>query len=264
MGGDGHSKPLDPNPPQSHGIRPTSLPTPPVSQHPIRPREPSNTISSGYQPVDTVVTFIPRQGEPGWRPKGAPSALRPGPAPALGRPADLPTDHGSWRDQSCIARNTKGWKPEITTLAAAHSCPGIKGPLGMTRPPNTSGSSPNGYNENIFRDEKDVANALMYCGYRSSYGNSMLRAFQADWNRVSASLSVNRERYKNIPLVHVPTGNLKTDGMIGPQSLRALEVALVNQRSGQVSWCGLIDLISRGASGFGRGKVYNAIHPTYS
>ena len=214
----------------------------------------------GYTPTKTTLSYIAKGTDEVFHPPGPGIGLRGPPAPALGRPGLLDGNHGSWKNESCFSRNSMGWKPDIMTLGTAHSCPGTKGPLGPTRPPNVSGER-RGYNERMFPAEEDVARGLMYLGYKSEHGNSMLRAFQADWNIVSTKLAVNAGRYANIDFIHVPQGILSTDGMIGPQSLRALEVAVTNQRASNQAWSSLVELMRNSTSGYGRNKAYNAIHP---
>ncbi len=47
------------------------------------------------------------------------------------------------------------------------------------------------------------------------------------------------------------------DGMVGPVTMNALEIALVNQR-GDVSWENIVLSIDEASRGFARERVYSA------
>jgi hypothetical protein len=176
----------------------------------------------------------------------------------LGRPGDLPGDHGSWKNKSCYARNSKGWKPDIMSLGDAHACPGEKGPQSPMRPPNISGD-PAGYNTLMFRNEDDVARSLQYLGYRNPDGNAMVRKFQRHWNLVVNRIGYVPDRYRSISWPHLPQGLVKVDGKIGPQTLNALEIALVNQRMApMLSWARVLEMVQTAGDGYGRKHIYNA------
>ena len=202
--------------------------------------------------------YHPRSPDLVYHPPGPGIGLRPGPAPALGRPGLLPGDHGAWKNRSLYAQGSKGWKPDIMSLGDAHNCPGEKGPQSPSRPPNISGGR-GGYNSTTFRDEASVAHALQYLGYRGQDGNAMLRKFQRNWNLVTSRIASVPNRYSNINFVHIPQGLLQVDGKIGPNTLNALEIAVVNQRtSSQLAWTKMIEMVITAGSGYGKKRLYNA------
>ena len=209
----------------------------------------------------TVQSFIAKGDPAVFHPPGPGIGLRPGPAPALGRPGILSGDHGAWRNESCFSRGSKGWKPDILTLGDSHNCPGWKGPMSPFRPPNVS-QGEHGYNSKMFRNESDVGRGLLYLGYSSPDGNAMLRAFQSDWNLVSTAIAMSPDRYGGIEFAILPQGNLQQDGDIGPNTLNALEVAMGNQRLAGVRWHDLVEMMRGDAhrTKYGRQKRYNAIH----
>lgn len=182
----------------------------------------------------------------------------PGPPRALGRPGDLPRDHGAWKNKSCFSRNSKGWKPDILTIGDAHTNPGEKGPQSPDRPPNVSGDRA-GYNTRMFRDGKDVARSLRYLGYTfGNDGDALIRLFQQNWNRVVNRIDYIPGRFRDVPFTYVPSGYLSVDGIIGPHTLNALEIALINQRmNAALSWENVFNMAS-GSNGYGRRNVYNA------
>jgi len=150
-----------------------------------------------------------------------------------------------------------GWKPDILTLGDAHNCPGEKGPQSPFRPPNVS-QGDIGYNDKLFRNEGDVARALLYLGYESPDGNAMLKGFQRHWNGVISAISYSPMRFANVQFAIIPQGNLRTDGDIGPHTLNALEVAMMNQRSAGLPWTEVVSATSTSDNGYGRERRYNA------
>lgn len=205
------------------------------------------------------VGYHPRATEKVYHPPGPGIGLRPGPAPALGRPGLLTgLGHGEWKNESCFSQGSKGWKPDILSIGNAHSCPGEKGPQSPFRPPNIS-EDPAGYNTVAFRNEDDVAHALQYLGYQSPDGNAMIRRFQRHWNLVISRIAYSPERYRNVPFIYLPQGNLTVDGEIGPHTLNAIEVAMINQReSPDLQWPSVIEMVSTAGTGYGKKKLYNA------
>jgi len=146
------------------------------------------------------------------------------------------------------------------SIGDAHNCcpPYGKGPNSPMRPPNISGDDA-GYNTRLFRNEDDVLMALRYIGYTGDDGNGMVRLFQRHWNRVSMKVSNQPERYRDIPFTYMPAGLAMIDGEIGPQTLNALEIAMLNQRMNEaLSWVSLVEIASATGSGYGRRRVYNA------
>lgn len=222
---------------------------------------PTGTIPPGIiqtqPPIRPTLEFIPKGSTDVFHPPGPGIGLRPGPAPALGRPGDLPGNHGSWKNESCFAPGSKGWKPDILTLGDAHACPGNKGPQSPFRPPNISQGA-GGYNGRMFSDENDVGDALNYIGYSSPDGNAMLREFQRHWNGVIAPLAGEPNLFGNITFAYLPEGNLRVDGEIGPHTLNALEVAVINQRMANLPWPELVGITSTSSNGYGRDRKYNA------
>lgn len=220
--------------------------------------DPGPKLLIPYPAPGPSITPFPKSPDLVFHPPGPGIGMRPGPAPALGRPGLLPGNHGGWKNESCYSRGSKGWKPDILTLGDAHACPGEKGPQSPPRPPNISGD-PAGYNTQMFRNENDVGMALQYLGYRSPDGNAMLRKFQQHWNLVISRIAYVPDRYRNIPFPHVPQGNLRVDGDIGPHSLNALEIAIVNQRlNEQLAWPNVIEMVIMAGNGYGRERLYNA------
>lgn len=245
----------DSSAPNSTPTRPTRPPSIPGTTN--RPAPPPR-IPRPEMPRPTL-RFIPKGDPTVFHPPGPGIGLRPGPAPALGRPGLLSGDHGSWKNNSCFSRGSKGWKPDIMSLGDAHNCPGEKGPQSPFRPPNIS-KGENGYNARMFRGEDDVGRALNYLGYDSPDGNAMLRSFQRDWNFVSGQLSNSPALYAGLTFSYLPQGILQQDGDIGPNSLNALEVAIVNQRMANIPWHELVTAMRNqaGNNGHGRQRLYNA------
>lgn len=144
------------------------------------------------------------------------------------------------------------------TLGDAHNCPGEKGPQSPYRPPNVS-QDPAGYNTRAFRREEDIAAALHYLGYQSPDGDAMIRRFQRHWNGVISKIALAPRRYSGLTWAYIPEGNLRTDGEIGPHTLNALEIAVMNQRtSGDLAWPAVVEFTSLPDNGYGRQRKYNA------
>jgi len=112
----------------------------------------------------------------------------------------------------------------------------------------------------MFRDEENVAQALAFLGYGGGDGARMLRRFQRHWNRVSLKISGSPGDYQDIPFPLFPQGILKVDGDIGPHTLNALEIAIVNQRESAdwLAWEAVIALVKIVGNGRGKQKLYNA------
>jgi hypothetical protein len=111
-------------------------------------------------------------------------------------------------------------------------------PIGHVRPPNITGN-PASYNDKLFQTDEDVVEALAEIGYfwegeDSFEFSSAVRQFQAEYNYLS-NLIPTVSLLQDVTWVRVPRGHLVADGMIGPVTLKALEIALVNERGG-VSW----------------------------
>ena len=175
-----------------------------------------------------------------------------------GRPSMVARGHNAWASNpdNCFSQNSRGWKPEYTTLHQSHACPNPWGPQSPMRPQNVSGD-PAGYNTSLWRDNTDVINALKLLGYNITDPRSAYRKFQANWNFVAVNIMANKERFEYITFKYVPIGMVIADGRPGPQSLNALEIALENQRwSEDLSWPRVVEMV-RG-SGYGKKKFYNA------
>lgn len=255
-----------PTPRPMAATRQASVPRPPQSSSSTPPRP--GLPRSGFIPGPTVTGhgptprpsdgYHPRSPDLTYHPPGPGIGLRPGPAPALGRPGLLPGNHGGWKNRSCYSQGSKNWKPDIMSLGDAHNCPGEKGPQSPPRPPNISADR-GGYNTRTFRDEADVAHALQYLGYRSPDGSAMIRRFQRHWNLVISRIAMVPDRYREIQFVHIPQGNLRVDGKIGPNTLNAIEIAMINQRTApQLGWPNVIELVITAGSGYGKERLYNA------
>lgn len=237
------------------GVRRTAIP----SDQPRPSHIPGPKIVSLYPaPTKPSVGFHPKSPDLVFHPPGPGIGLRKGPAPALGRPGLLPGNHGGWKNESCYSQGSKGWKPDILTLGDAHNCPGDKGPQSPPRPPNIS-QDPAGYNTKMFPGHQSVADILMYLGYRGEDGNALIRQFQRHWNLVISRIALVPDRYGEIPFAHVPQGNLRVDGEIGPNTLNALEVAMINQRlNEQLAWPEVIKMVITAGTGYGKERLYNA------
>lgn len=178
-----------------------------------------------------------------------------------GRPGLLPQGHGAWKnaDNGFARYETQSKLTMCEENFSEVACPSPWGPYGPERPQSDS-RDPAGYNTRLFRDHADVGRALRLLGYDSPDGNAMLRKFQRHWNGVVNKLRTNPIRYKHIPFVKIPTGNLRVDGLIGANSLNAIETAIINQRTdSQLSWYNIVMMIKHDqGNGYGRRKVYNA------
>lgn len=247
-GGPGPSRPGG-TPPAAH-FDPSR---PPGSTPRPTPRYPKTTFTPEYPGM----SFTPKTYPGTFHPPGPGIGIQPGPPPALGRPSQLPRDHGSWRDKSCFAPGSRGWKPDINSIGDAHTCPVERGPQSPFRPPNLS-QREGGYNTRLFRDEESVAQALEYIGYGSTDGNAMLRDFQRHWNGVISALSLSPVLFSSINFAALPEGNLKVDGDIGPNTLNAIEAAVINQRLSNLLWTDIVQLSRTSDNGYGRRHVYNA------
>lgn len=114
-----------------------------------------------------------------------------------------------------------------------------------------------GYNSQMFKDEAAVGRVMEYLGYMGRDGDKLLTRFQRHWNRVISRVGTSEAIRNSIPFVIVPEGNLRVDGEIGPNTLNALEVAFVNQKtSANLAWPAVIQMV--GISEYGRKNLYNA------
>lgn len=214
-----------------------------------------NIINSNDCPVNASILHSPGQD---FHPPGPGIGTRPGPAPALGRPGSISGDHGSWKNESCYSKGSKGWKPTIMSIGTAHICPGTKGPQSPFRPPNIS-SDAAGYNSSIFRNEADAGEALGQIGYSGTDPISMVKSFQRNWNRVTSKLAMMPDCFRTVRFPFLPQGTLTVDGTIGPNTLNALEVALSNQSlSPDLFWPEIVAMSYAVGSGYGKRRIYNA------
>lgn len=172
-----------------------------------------------------------------------------------GRPNLVEKGHGAWSRESCFARNSKGWQPDINTLQQGHLCPVPWGPLGAEPPPNASGD-PGSYNQDLWPDEKSVGLGLQYLGYRGTNGRALLRDFQHDWNYVVQRINSDPS-FKAIAWGRVPTGHLTADSNIGPRTLNAMEIATINQDH-DIPWKGLLHAARNPMQTQGRHHIYSA------
>lgn len=171
-----------------------------------------------------------------------------------GRRSGVQLGHGSWKNDSCFARVSKNWKPDYRTLHQSHACPNPWGPQGPGRPPNIT-DDPKGWNTRMWRTRGDVVEALQLLGYQN--GN-MLHRFQQNWNRVSMTISRSPDRYASVPFAVKPSGLIRIDGEPGTDTVNALEIAIINQRSHpELAWPNIIRMVMSG-DGYGRRKRYNA------
>ncbi len=172
-----------------------------------------------------------------------------------GRPQEI-GDSDEQLDQSCFSRNSKGWKPEITTLHQSHLMAVHWGPLGLRDPPNISANE-KGFNTSMWQSYDNVADALRYLGYHGRDGVAMLRAFQRDWNAVSSRAGTH-PKFQNLDWKVMPSGNLAVDGEVGPRVLNALEIAIAN--SNIISWQQVVlEAHAPDTLSLGRKKLFNAI-----
>jgi hypothetical protein len=246
---------------------PSTIPRPqPTGMGPVpRPTglDPSSRPRPGLDPERKPWGFypVPRSPDPTvFHPPGPGIGLQPGPAPALGRPGTLTRDHGAWKNESCYSRGSKGWKPDILSIGDAHNCPNPRGPQSPDRPPNIS-DNPAGYNTRMFRREEDIVAALSALGYGGTTdAHAILRQFQGDWNLVVQRIAYVPDRYREIVFAHLPEGLVIVDGKLGPQSLNALEIAIINQNaSPSLSWGNVMSMVRTSGDGYGRKKIYNAV-----
>jgi hypothetical protein len=117
--------------------------------------------------------------------------------------------------------------PRLRSFAAIKTAHG-RGPMtatpGRTRVPNRSGN-PQGYNSKLFRSKEHMAKAFQSLGYKVSMRNpkedsEAAKKFQNDFNRCSRRFSLK-------------WGVVSVNGMISPDTLRALEIALIFSRKRQ-------------------------------
>lgn len=178
-----------------------------------------------------------------------------------GRPDLLPQDHGAWKnaDNGYARYETQSKLTMCEVNGSEVACPTPWGAYGPEWPPNVSGD-PQGYNTKLFRSEDDVAKALLFIGYKHTDGNAMIRRFQRHWNGVISHIAHVPDRYKTVNFVVMPQGNVIVDGLIGPQTLNALEIAILNQREvPALSWHNVVELTKNDKSmGYGRRHKYNA------
>jgi hypothetical protein len=111
-----------------------------------------------------------------------------------------------------------------------------------TPPPNLSGD-PKGYNATMFGTPGAVRSAFETLGYSTpnvaNLGPST-RSFQADYTAVSRGFTLGKLSLPNAPAVSaLVRGQLEVDGDPGPNTLRALEIALLIKQSGAL-WYPLV------------------------
>lgn len=155
-----------------------------------------------------------------------------------GRPKEILAQRDA--DLSFLDKRNRSFRPnspgpDIHLLHQANIPISPWGRVGHAHPPNITGN-PAGHNTDLFRNKQDVANALTELGYhwegdRKFEFSRAIRQFQGDWNKISNSIPAKRD-LQNINWVRVPRGNVVPDGMAGPVTQNALEIALVNQRAG--------------------------------
>jgi hypothetical protein len=172
-----------------------------------------------------------------------------------GRPSELDPSGNEARSTSCFSRNSKGWLPEMKSLQQARLAVMHWGRLGMEDPANVSGDAA-GFNVDMWQGYENVGDALRFLGYEGTDGIAMLRAFQSDWNRVVSRVAIH-PRFQAIVWKRIPRGNLVVDGEVGPRSLNALEVAILN--SDLVPWSQIVsEAKDPDALRLGRKRIYNA------
>lgn len=178
-----------------------------------------------------------------------------------GRPGLLPQDHGAWKnaDNGYARYETQSKLTMCEENFSEIACPSPRAPYGPERPVNSSRDQ-QGYNTRLFRSEDDVARALLFLGYSHPDGDAMIRQFQRHWNGVVSRIALVPTRYKHINFAIMPSGNLRVDGLIGPNTLNALEVAMINQRTDpKLAWYDVVQMINQDKSlGYGRKHKYNA------
>jgi len=172
-----------------------------------------------------------------------------------GRPDELPQSGNQWAsERGGWSRNSHGWTPEMKTLQqGALASPVPWGRLGIEFPPNISGDDA-GYNTKMWQGLKNVADALLFLGYRGTDGVGMTRQFQGDYNRVSQRAATD-PNFAALDWNVVPRGNLIVDGDPGTQTVNALEIAIANQNV--VPWQN-VAAASFDPMRLGRKRVYSA------
>ena len=152
--------------------------------------------------------------------------------------------------------------PNIHLLHQANIPISPWGPVGHAHPPNVTGN-PAGYNTKLFQTDGQVVDVLAELGYAAGRGEQKfdfgraVAQFQSDYNALSNSIPAKRE-LQNVNWVRVPKGHVVADGMVGPVTMNAMEVALVNQRGG-IPWEQAILLMVEAARGYPpKTHVYDA------
>lgn len=163
-----------------------------------------------------------------------------------GDPSAIP--RGTFTKNSSYSRNSKGWKPAMSSLQQGALCKPPWGRVGMEEVPNVTGN-PDGYDTVAFKSDDDIFRALEDLGYQDD-----LSSFQSDWNWVSQAMasSIGLSR---IPWVRMPKGNLIMDSRPGPWTLNALSTAIENQQGG-VSWQEVVE-IAKSPNRIGRERLYS-------
>jgi len=151
--------------------------------------------------------------------------------------------------------------PNIHLLHQANIPISPRGSVGHAHPPNVTGNTA-GYNTKLFETDQQVVDVLAELGYawegsgQFEFGRAV-RQFQSDYNDMSNSI-VSKPRLREVNWVRVPRGHLVADGMVGPVTMNAMEVALVNQRGG-LSWEQLMLLSAEAKRGYpAKDHVYDA------
>ena len=114
----------------------------------------------------------------------------------------------------------------------------------------------------LFSSSEDVANVLAELGYKWKGGDrfsfsSAVRQFQSDYNTLSNEIPT----YSDLQIVNwirVPKGALVADGTVGPWTMNALEIALVNQRGG-VPWEQVLLIATLPNKGGEKTRIHDAI-----
>jgi hypothetical protein len=204
-------------------------------------------FGSGYANVQDRGYGVGYRGHsryPGMRGAGQSDGLRRF-AGFSGRPGDLEPCHGEWINQGPFKSRRDGWKPEMASLQQGGICCVPWGEVGIKNPPNISGDSA-GYNTRLWQYQpSDHMMALDELGYRGTEEEMVLN-FQADWNWVSQSMATIGEM-KDLDWARLVIGNLISDGRVGPHTLNAIEIALVNQKKG-LAWPQLVSMTRRSDS----------------
>ena len=126
-------------------------------------------------------------------------------------------------------------RPASTTSTASSGASRTSG-----TPPNLSGNKA-GYNELMFPNPASVRAAMTGLGYSAA---TPFVTFQKNWNAAVRAIAASDAAYwawlEDQSLFGAVRGSLSEDDVPGPLTLRALEIASLNQTKNKVTWLSLV------------------------